>query len=189
MKKVVNVEISNRNFIMDEDAYERLKAYLDAFHEKTNMGCQTKEVMEELEMRIAEIFAESLKGKEGIVNIMLVNNVIAQLGMPDGSDETVGNNAGFSTSSENTTRKKLYRDADNGTLGGVCSGLGFYFEVDTAIFRVLFVVGVIFGLLSFWIYVILWICLPKAQTLVQKCEMRGWAATAENMRKLSSIRK
>ena len=68
-------------------------------------------------------------------------------------------------------------------FGGVCSGLAHYFDSDTTVFRVLALLAVLFlggGLLF---YIIMWIVVPKAVTPAQKCEMRGWAATAENMRK------
>jgi len=185
MKKVINVGIGNRSFVINEDAYERLKAYLDAFNEKTNMGYQTKEVMEELEMRIAEIFTESLKGKQEVVNIELVNHVISLLGFPDGSNGTF--ESGSKTAHENYTQKRFYRDGNNNMLGGICSGLGIYFNVDITVIRLLFAVGIIFGLLSFWVYVIFWIIVPKAKTPTQKCEMRGLPATAENIRKFSTV--
>ena len=59
MKQVLNVGIGGRSFVIDEDAFDRLNSYLNAFRSKTGMGYQTKEVMDDLEMRIAEIFSES----------------------------------------------------------------------------------------------------------------------------------
>ena len=50
MKKVINVGIGGRTFIIDEDAYQRLDAYLTRFQEKVKMGLQTKEVIEEVEI-------------------------------------------------------------------------------------------------------------------------------------------
>lgn len=57
--------------------------------------------------------------------------------------------------------QRLYRDPDDQVLGGVCSGLGHYFDVDTTLLRVLFAVFALFiggGL----VYLILWIVLPLA---------------------------
>lgn len=84
MKKVVNVGIGGTSFVIDEDAYQRLDKYLERFREKTRMGVQTKDVMEDLEQRIAELFSESLRSEQEVVNLALVNKVISQLGMPDG---------------------------------------------------------------------------------------------------------
>ena len=86
MKKVINVGIGGRTFIIDEDAYQRLDAYLTRFQEKVKMGLQTKEVIEEVEIRIAELFTEYMGTRQEVVNIAIVNRVISQLGMPDGTD-------------------------------------------------------------------------------------------------------
>ena len=86
MKQVLNVGIGGRSFVIDEDAFDRLSSYLNAFRSKTGMGYQTKEVMDDLEMRIAEIFTESMSSRQEVVDISLVERVIAQLGMPDGSE-------------------------------------------------------------------------------------------------------
>ena len=48
MKQVLNVGIGGRSFVIDEDAFDRLSSYLNAFRSKTGMGYQTKEVMDDL---------------------------------------------------------------------------------------------------------------------------------------------
>lgn len=50
----------------------------------------------------------------------------------------------------------LYRDTDDTVLGGVCSGLGHYFDIDTTLIRVVFVVLAVFGGGGLLAYVILW---------------------------------
>ena len=56
--------------------------------------------------------------------------------------------------------KKLERNINNKVIGGVCSGLADYFEIDTAIMRVLFAFLLLIGGLGLLIYLILWIALP-----------------------------
>lgn len=56
--------------------------------------------------------------------------------------------------------KKLERNVNNKVIGGVCSGLADYFEIDTAIMRVLFAFLLLIGGLGLLIYLILWIALP-----------------------------
>lgn len=63
--------------------------------------------------------------------------------------------------------KKLERSCTNRVLGGVCSGLADYFNVDIALMRVLFVVSAICGSFGFWMYIILWIVLPEEKILEQ----------------------
>ena len=69
---------------MDEDAYSRLKKYLNAFRTRSKLGLQSNEVMEDLEERIAELFLERVNKYKDVVDILLVDSVISQLGMPDG---------------------------------------------------------------------------------------------------------
>jgi len=61
--------------------------------------------------------------------------------------------------------KKLYRDEYRRVLGGVCSGLADYFDMDVTIVRLLFVFVALAGGFSIIPYVILWIVLPKKGTL------------------------
>lgn len=188
MKTVVNVGIGGRSFIIDEDAYLKLDAYLNKFRAKTDMGYHTNEVMDDLEMRIAELFQQDLGSKSEVVNLSLVNKVIAQLGMPDGSadDGSFGNTNRTTYSSESGRgRKRFYRDSDNTIIGGVCSGLAAYLNLDIVLIRVLFVICFFCGSVGFWAYIIFWIVAPKAETAAQKCEMHGLPVTAENMSKFS----
>src|ERR1035437_6929507 len=57
--------------------------------------------------------------------------------------------------------KKLYRDEYHKVLGGVCSGLAEYFEMDVTIVRLLFAFTFFIMGVGFIPYIILWIVLPK----------------------------
>ena len=187
MKKVVTVGIGGRSFVIDEDAYQKLNLYLSRFRERTRMGLQSGDVMEDLEQRIAELFSESLGSRLEVVNINMVNNVINQLGMPDGEPME----SDFASQGETTSQgasRKLFRDPDNKQLGGVCSGLAHYLNVDVVLIRVLFVIAFFMGGTGFWAYIIFWIVAPLAYTAAQKCEMRGLPVTAENLRRFSNYK-
>lgn len=56
----------------------------------------------------------------------------------------------------------LYRDTDDTMLGGVCSGLGRYFDVDTVLVRVVFVMLTLIGGGGIVGYAILWAVLDPA---------------------------
>lgn len=188
MKKTVNVAIGGRSFTIDEDAYNALGTYLDNFRKgldssKDGSASMTPEVMEELEMRIAELFRERLNGRE-VVDIGMVNGVVSQLGMPDWSAEDKG--ARDNGPGSPLTIRKFYRDMDDKAIGGVCSGLALYLDVDVVIIRILFAVTTLFGLAGFWVYLIFCIIAPAARTAVEKCEQRGIPATAENIRRFSN---
>ncbi len=56
----------------------------------------------------------------------------------------------------------LYRDESDKMLGGVCSGIGRYFDVDTTLVRVAFVVLAVVAGGGVLAYLILWIVLDPA---------------------------
>ena len=190
MKRTVNVAIGGRSFILDEDAYNALGTYLDDFRKgikNSKDGAMASEVMEELEMRIADLFKERLNGRE-VVDINIVNGVVAQLGMPDWKNETErGHEDG--TCTKETPVRKFYRDLDSKAIGGVCSGLSLYFNVDVVLVRLIFIIALLLGSAGFWIYIILCIIAPAAKTATEKCELRGIPATAENIRRFSNGKK
>ncbi len=188
MKKVVTVAIGRKSFVIDEDAYQKLSLYLSKFRERTKMGHSSSDVMEDLEQRIAELFTEEMKSHIEVINLSMVNRVIAQLGMPDGSSAEDD----FSAEEEYQVRqpvRRFYRDPDDKRIGGVCSGLAHYFNIDVVLLRVLFVVTLIMGGMGFWTYIIIWIIVPLAKSATQKCEMRGLPVTAENLRRFSTYSK
>ena len=185
MKKVFNISLANRSFTLEEDAYNRLSEYLEHFRTRLAAASgvpytQNAEVMEDLESRIAELFAQEVGTDGRVVKRELVERVTRQLGMPDGAPE------GINTDSEPAAgsapgQKKIYRDYDNRRIAGVCAGLAIYLDIDVVLTRVLMLVALVAGLAGFWIYVICWIAIPKALTATQKCEMYGLPVTAENL--------
>ena len=186
MKKVLTVGIGGRSFTIDEDAYHKLDQYLTKFRERTGMGAQAKDVMSDLEERIAELFTEALGFGREVVNLALVDKVISQLGMPDGEpiEEDFGVKPDYDY--RDFPRKKFYRDPDDKMIGGVCSGLSHYLNIDAVVIRIVFVIAFVAGTLGFWAYLIFWIVAPLAYTASQKCEMRGIPVTAENLRRFSN---
>jgi len=82
--------------------------------------------------------------------------------------------------------KRLYRNMDDRILGGVCSGLGAYVNLDPVIVRVIFVIATLSGI-SILVYLIMWIVIPPALTTAKKLEMQGDPVNIENIEK--TIRK
>jgi phage shock protein PspC (stress-responsive transcriptional regulator) len=112
-----------------------------------------------------------------------------------------------SRSLKNPVRKRLYRNPDNRVIGGVCSGIAAYANIDPVVPRILFVLpllAIIFTSIFrnwhwFWfpgfffplsvgtlptlwlLYIILWISVPKAKTVTEKLEMRGEKVDLQNI--------
>ena len=210
MKKVVNASIGGRGFSLDEDAYARLSAYFDHFKARLNKDSQSSmsEVMSDLENRIAELFDQGIGGATyRVVDYELVNKVVTQLGMPDGSAEPYGpydktqkpetggssdSGAGpdFSYSGiKGEAPKRLYRDPDNKAVAGVCAGLASFLNIDITIVRIIILLTILLWGSGLIVYIVLWIVVPLAETPAQKCEMRGIEPTAENMSRFSEYKK
>lgn len=182
MKKTIKIKIGGVVFHIDEDAYVILSAYLDSLTDHFKGMEGGKEVMEDIEARIGEIFEQKTSGHKEVIEVEDVEEMINILGQAKDiieEDEEV-------TYTRQTTysnkAKRLYRDPDNAVLGGVCGGLGAYFNVDPIWFRILFLVLLLaYG--TGLIYIVLWIVLPKAETPRQKLEMRGENVTVKNIEK------
>ena len=188
MKKTINAGIGKRSFVIDEDAYARLDSFLNHFRARIN-STDKKEVMEDLEERIAELFTAETSGGATVVDLNLVNKVIAEIGMPDGTDEFASSATASSSAEEAKGPKKLFRNPDDKVLGGVCSGIAAYFDTDVVLIRVLFVALLICASAGFWAYLIFWIVTPLAKTAADRCAMRGLAPTMENLSKYSNLSK
>lgn len=199
MKKTVNVAIGGCSFILDEDAYDILNDYLErskAAIERTN---GRKEVLEELEVKIADELKWKLGGKQ-VVDIAMAQKVIGQLGYPEGyeapEEQEAEQNAGPSENPQENAEqfegdrpvRKLFRDPDGKKIAGVCSGLALFLGIDVVLIRILFLIALICGSAGFWIYVVIWIAAPEAKTAAEKCELRGIPATAENIRRFTESR-
>lgn len=190
MKTTITINLGGIVFHIDDDAYEMLHTYLLAIEKQFVSEDERKEVMSDIEIRLAELFNEILGQKRDVIMKEDVTKIVEIMGEPeDFIDEETSQTTGSAkseskrTTYNQKTSKRLYRDPDNRILGGVCGGLGAYFNTDPIIFRIIFLIialGMGSGII---IYLILWIAIPEAVTTAQKLEMRGEPITIENIKK------
>ncbi len=183
MNKTVNINIGGLFFHIDEDAYQKLSKYFEAIKRSLSNSSGEDEIMKDIEMRVAELFSERQKSDKHVINNNDVDEVIAVMGQPedyriaDDSDEPKVFNY------YSTGKRKLYRDKERGTFGGVCTGLGHYFGIESVWIKLMFLV-LFFGFgTGFIAYLVLWIAIPKAVTTSEKLEMRGEPVTISNIEK------
>ena len=186
MKKTINVAIGGCSFTIDEDAYKTLDEYLERFKGALESGSASTDVMEELEGRIADLLKARLGSRE-VVDIAMAQQVVGQLGYPEGyrNAEQQNNESHFSGTDGERPARRLFRDPDGKKIAGVCSGLALFLGVDVTLIRVIFLVALICGSAGFWIYLVVWIAAPEARTAAEKCELRGIPANAENIRRFT----
>ncbi len=179
MKKTVKVNIGGFSYNIDEDAYNALRVYLDDIKVRLGNGNEAAETIKDIEERISELISTKIT-EDGVVNLQLVEEIIAQIGKP----EDISGNAEFTQKpSGNKTLRRLYRNPDGAIVGGVCSGLSEYFAVDPIVFRLLFVLLFFLKGFGLILYLVLWIATPKAVTPKQKLEMKGEPVTFSNIEK------
>ncbi|MBO5875503.1 MAG: PspC domain-containing protein [Alistipes sp.] len=167
MKETVNVSIASQAFTLDKDAHELLSGYLREVKSRLGGG-ENDETYTDIEARIAEIFREKLPSPMLVVTIEVVRSAMAQMGSPDDFG-TPGANQ-----DTNSTRQKGYaynrrnfealrRSSSDKMIAGVCGGLADHFGIDSALLRLVTVLLILFGGLSLWVYIILWIIIPSNQ--------------------------
>ena len=172
MKKTIKISLQGSVFHIDEDAYTLLQQYLTEIGNFFKSREEAGEIIQDIEIRIAEIFTERLAGKREVVSLADVKYMISILGRPAQIfDEQDEGTPGPQASAQG--KKRLFRDPENAVLGGVCGGLGAYFNADPVWFRVLFILLTLAYGSSILIYLILWIVLPEARTSTQRLEMQG----------------
>ena len=186
MNKTISINLGGFFFHIDEDAYQKLSRYFDAV--KRSLSADGRdEIMKDIESRIAELFQERLKSDKQVVGLTEIEEVISIMGQPEDYkiDDEKSTYQSSSTSSTNFyyPSKRLYRDKENGMLGGVMAGLGHYLGIDTLWLRIIMVI-LFFGFgTGLFVYIVLWILVPEAVTTTQKLEMKGEPITISNIEK------
>ena len=185
MNKTVNINLGGMFFHIDEDAYLKLTRYFDAIKRSLNNSSGQDEIIKDIEMRVSELLTEKQKSEKHVVGLKDVDEVITVMGQPEDyiiEDEDRPNQK----FNDNGTRKhkKLYRDKEKGMIGGVATGLGHYFGIDSVWIKILFLVFVFAGFgTGILAYFVLWIVTPEAVTTTEKLEMTGEPVTISNIEK------
>ncbi|MFT3737152.1 MAG: PspC domain-containing protein [Breznakibacter sp.] len=187
MQTTVSVHISGRSFFMDEDAHQRLSAYLKKLQLRYGNVEGGSEIVADIESRIAELISQKINSSTSVVTLTLVEEIISIMGEPDEFEQT-NTNTKDQTSSPQAPwirpAKRLYRDTDNRLLGGVCAGISAYLGIDVALVRIIAVIILIAtSFTAAFVYVVMWAVIPEAITPSQKLEMRGENINIENIEK------
>jgi len=181
MKKTFTINISGIIFHIDDDGYEKLKKYLSSINRRFSNTEEGREIIADIESRIAEIFQEKVNGSKQVITSADVEEMITIMGEPEDFADEGTEDRQSGEKFRVKTGKRIYRDPDNRILGGVCGGLGAYFGIDPIIFRIIFILLFIPFTSGMWIYLILWLIIPEAQTTAQKLEMKGEPVNISNI--------
>src|SRR5680860_1226963 len=108
MKKTFTINISGTVFHIEEDAYEVLQKYLVNLKNHFGAGEEGKEIISDIEARIAEIFSEKSTDEKKVVTIDWVNEIVEIMGTPEDFAEEEGDDE--PTATEAKRKRRLYRD-------------------------------------------------------------------------------
>ena len=187
MNKTVTINLSGIIFHIDEDAYQKLYNYLSTIKGYFSESDGRDEIMADIENRIAEMLSEKISDRKQVVLMTDVDYVISIMGKPEDfagdkstSEETKKEQPTYSSSRK---RRKLFRDTDSKILGGVCSGIGAYFNIDPLWLRLAWVVASFTFGTGLLLYIVLWIIIPEAKTSAEKLEMHGEDINVSNIGK------
>jgi phage shock protein PspC (stress-responsive transcriptional regulator) len=175
MKKVININFHGRVVPIEESAYEILKQYVDSLKKYFANEEGKDEIINDIESRIAELFAENIKKGQTCITEDTVESIIKSMGRPEdfeaediSSSETSYTHQNYSQDSSSytssTPRTRLYRSENDKVLGGVCAGLANYLRVDATVVRILFAIITFGGFgTGFLIYILMWVIIPSKE--------------------------
>ena len=129
MKKIISIQLANKVFQIEDEAYTHLCNVLSGQWKK-----------QELEAQIAELLEQKRNAHKTVITYSDVVDVLYQLGFSASEGQFTHTSMGY---------KKLYRQMKDKMIGGVCTGLAEYLEIDPVIIRVLFVVALLLGSMGF----------------------------------------
>lgn len=164
MKKTLSINISGILFHIEEDGYETLKNYLESINRHFSGYSDSKEIISDIENRIAEIFLSYLKNNNQVITAENVTRLIEKMGTIadfNSMDEKVEveeiedparDDFYKYVTPPNTGQggyKKLMRMEHKKILGGVCAGIAHYFAIDVLWIRLIAILLLFSGNINF----------------------------------------
>lgn len=160
MKKNITINLCGRLFQIDEDAYELLQQYIESLRQSFGHEEGCEEIVNDIEARIAELFAELKQQGIEAITIEHVKDIITRIGKPEelkGEEETNDSENGghkydsFQTAAQGikdsfrarTAGKRLYRNPNDKMVAGVLSGIATYTGSDVTWWRIGFLLLVL----------------------------------------------
>ena len=90
MKKTIRIHISGYIFNIEEDAFTILEDWLSKLSSQYSGEEGGDEIINDIEMRVAEIFQEKVGAEEGVISTEEVFGVIEIMGKPEDFEQDAG---------------------------------------------------------------------------------------------------
>jgi phage shock protein C len=171
MQRIIQITIAGRLIPIEEDAYMILKDYMNSLDRHFSGVEGKEEIIQDIESRIAELFGIRLQAGAHAVDKNDVVKLIDTLGpasaLNDGMDakgNPVSHFPGAYTGPQQSGSRRLFRNPRDKMIGGVCSGVANYFDIDPVLVRLLFAIMFFTAGIGLLAYIIAWIVIPAART-------------------------
>ena len=159
MKETINANIGSLAFTLDCDAYEKLKEYFDDIRRRLPEG--DTETLDDIQRRTAEIFREKGHTPMRPATPALVPEANQLPAAPADYREPRAD-ARTEEPRIEEPRRCLRRSRKDRSIAGICGGIAEFFDADPTSIRLATLLLILFGGLSVWLYILLWIVLPSA---------------------------
>lgn len=191
MKKNISINISGVIFHIEEDGYELLKNYLESISRYFSTYEDSKEITDDIEGRIAEIFLAKLSNFKQVITKEDVEAVMVTMGSVEdfvAAEEILEEEPYYQRPYQEGKvyedkaytegNRKLYRDTRRKLIGGVAAGIARYFKTDPLWIR-LIIVALFFadifaslGTIVLVTYIVMWIVVPGSESLPEDEKVR-----------------
>lgn len=206
MKKTISINIANRSFYIEEEAYNILNEYLQSIKMHYRKADPEGEIIGDIEERLSEIFESRKRLGHEVITLEITKEAMEQMGPlediidetivghptehcphhEEGSQEYKSKTQSHQTAEEKETytqRRKLYKDPNDKWISGFLGGLAKYLDIDPTFIRLIFIILLftpINGTLIL-LYIVFAIVIPSARTVSQRLEMEGKAVTPDSI--------
>ncbi len=181
MERVVTINLNGNPYQLDESAYDALRAYLARAEAALAANPDKAEIVRDLEQAVADKCAAYLSAHKTVVAAAEMTRILEEMGPvanAEGEPAAGGEQAGVGEQ----PRKRLYRIAEGSNIAGVCTGIAAYFDLDTNVIRLLFVVATLFTSGAFiLVYVAMMFFIPSAQTSAEWAAAHGAPFNAQEV--------
>ena len=180
MNKIIKINLAGQAVSIDEQAYDSLSHYMRSLEKHFVNTESGKEILDDIEARIAELFFAKLRVND-FISELHVQEAITLMGTAQDMGAEDHDESQDSQGYKDPKRKKLFRDKDDAIFGGVCSGIGAYYGLDTIAVRIIFILLVMLAGAPIVAYIILWAIIPAAITPQDRYRMHGNASTISDI--------
>jgi phage shock protein PspC (stress-responsive transcriptional regulator) len=179
MKKVIMINLNGKAYQIEESGYEVLTQYLHKAERKLAHDPDKREILADFEQAIGEKCDQYVTGRKTVVTSEEVEKIVTDMG-PVEADEEEHEKA--HQSDDHSAYKRLFLIREGAILGGVCTGLGAYFNIDANVVRLLFIVfAFITSGLGILVYVLMMLFLPEATTPEERAQAHGERFVASDL--------